>query len=213
MVAARPHEYGDPRLPARFWAKVRVDPDTGCWLWGAAMHPSGYGCISWNGHAALAHRVSYMALVGNIPIPLEIDHLCRRRGCVNPTHLEPVTRQVNMLRGEGVSGLNAVKTHCPQGHEYTSANTIITRNSRGKPGRKCRTCVNKRKMDDYFRKHPPGSGPGSNCKQRNTTHCPQGHPYDEQNTKWHNNKRTCRTCARESMRRSKAAKLSQDRSA
>jgi hypothetical protein len=31
--------------------------------------------------------------------------------------------------------------------------------------------------------------------QRNKTHCPQGHPYDEANTYWHpNGSRKCRTC-------------------
>jgi len=29
---------------------------------------------------------------------LELDHLCRVTSCVNPDHLEQVTKQVNLLR-------------------------------------------------------------------------------------------------------------------
>ncbi len=38
--------------------------------------------------------------------------------------------------GVGAGGLNKVKTHCPQGHEYTKVNTYI---NNGK--RHCRTCA------------------------------------------------------------------------
>ena len=30
---------------------------------------------------------------------LELDHLCRNKCCVNPQHLEPVTRSENLKRG------------------------------------------------------------------------------------------------------------------
>lgn len=30
---------------------------------------------------------------------MDIDHLCRNRSCVNPEHLEPVTRGENIRRG------------------------------------------------------------------------------------------------------------------
>jgi hypothetical protein len=46
-----------------------------------------------------AHRVSYEALIGPIPVGLQLDHLCRIRSCVNPDHLEPVSASVNAKRG------------------------------------------------------------------------------------------------------------------
>jgi hypothetical protein len=79
-------------------------------------------------------------LVGPIPEGMEIDHLCRNRGCVNPEHLEPVTRQENIRRSQSISVANAAKTHCPYGHLLSGANLYL-RPNRG--GRACRECVRK----------------------------------------------------------------------
>lgn len=84
-----------------------------------------------------AHRVAYELLIGPIAAGLELDHLCRTHACVNPAHLEPVTGQVNLLRGVGFPATNAAKTHCPQGHEYTAENTYWSK----KGQRGCRACT------------------------------------------------------------------------
>jgi hypothetical protein len=83
-----------------------------------------------------AHRWSWEKVNGSVPDDLHIDHLCRNRACVNPAHLEPVTRRENILRGVGITAQNARKTHCKNGHEFTEANTYI------RPGghRGCREC-------------------------------------------------------------------------
>jgi hypothetical protein len=67
---------------------------------------------------------------------LQVDHLCKNRACVNLAHLEAVTGQENNQRSGSPSALNAVKTHCVNGHEYTEANTY-----RDKIGRRsCQIC-------------------------------------------------------------------------
>lgn len=117
----------------RFWSKVFKTPT--CWEWTASKIPSGYGRFNASGHAwEYAHRFSYQLIYGDIPDGLEIDHLCRNRGYVNPSHLEPVTHAVNCQRGN-IGRIQRLKTHCPRGHPYDSENTRLYRN-----GRYCRAC-------------------------------------------------------------------------
>lgn len=76
-------------------------PDLGpCWLWTGATNSDGYGHLWVDGRWPPAHRVAYEQLIGAIPDLLVLDHLCRVTQCVNPSHLEPVTNQVNILRGK-----------------------------------------------------------------------------------------------------------------
>lgn len=100
-----------------------------CWVWVGHKKPDGYGRLSINGRMKYAHRVAYEILVGPVPHGMELDHLCRNTSCVNPAHLEPVTHRENILRGVGMGGVNARKTHCKHGHEFTEDNTIILKSS------------------------------------------------------------------------------------
>lgn len=128
--------YGDPRLPARFWDKVRVEL-TGCWTWQAYVTASGYGQFyPTKNQPRRAHRVAYEVLVGPIPDGLQLDHLCRVRACCNPEHLEPVTHRVNTLRGVGFAARHAAATECPKGHPYSGSNLRIRPSGR----RACREC-------------------------------------------------------------------------
>lgn len=126
--------YPDPLQ--RFWAKVDVRGEDDCWLWTAALATGGYGLYGVDQRMKLCHRFAYELLVGPIPDGLQIDHLCRNRRCVNPSHLEPVTCRENVLRGMSRAAVNARKTHCPQGHAYDDDNTYITPVG----GRNCRAC-------------------------------------------------------------------------
>ena len=72
---------------------------TRCWNWQKAKNSAGYGIIGKDGGSKLAHREAYIAFVGPIPEGLELDHLCKNKGCVNPDHLEAVTRSENVRRG------------------------------------------------------------------------------------------------------------------
>ena len=127
-----------------FWS--HVIPTGFCWLWegGEGGEGEGYGRARVNGSMRAAHRVAYEALVGAIPDGMQLDHLCRIHLCVNPDHLEPVTPQENTLRGFGPAGINARKTHCIHGHEFTPENTYI------KGGwRICRECKHVNQLSYY----------------------------------------------------------------
>ena len=76
-----------------------------CWLWTGYIDPTTrYGkyrvCLRQKSKTYYSHRLAYELFKGVIPVGLQIDHLCRNRACVNPDHLEPVTQQVNILRGD-----------------------------------------------------------------------------------------------------------------
>jgi hypothetical protein len=146
--------FGDGRLAERFWDKVAPEPMTGCWLWTAGADRDGYGHFWLSGRTKRAHRVAYEAMVGPVPVGLELDHVqargCSSRACVNPAHLEPVTTAVNASRERtSAAGLAAkhatgrrrgaeilAKTCCPSGHPYSGANLHIRRSG----ARSCRAC-------------------------------------------------------------------------
>ena len=139
----------------RFDAKFFVGKD-GCWHWTASKNVGGYGIFRFEGHNQVAHRVSYRMFVGPIPEGLELDHLCRNRGCVNPDHLEPVTRIENQIRGNANWVINARKTHCKWGHPFDDDNTYQRRSGDG--FRQCKQCIYDRKYGNTHQRQEVISG-------------------------------------------------------
>lgn len=119
-----------------------------CWEWIGTKGHEGYGQFRMGRRMVPAHRIAYLdgGRKNVIPDGYEIDHLCRNRACVNPGHLEPVTRQTNIDRSSIGN-----KTHCPSGHEYTAENTRVEHRD-GKRVRRCRICLEASKRRTYLRR-------------------------------------------------------------
>lgn len=95
-------------LPDSLRRRVRIEaqphPGLGspCWIWAGRLNRNGYGRAWHAGAEPVAHRAVYEVLVGDVPAGHLLDHLCRRRACCNPDHVEPVLPRVNVARGEAV---------------------------------------------------------------------------------------------------------------
>ena len=139
-----------PRVDAfeRICKQVEWDK-YGCLMWTGSYrisHMSLYGRIGIGKDLVLVHRIVYEYTRGEIPKGLTIDHLCDNTLCISPYHLDVKTLRDNLLRGNSVSAINARKTHCPKGHEFTLQNTMI---SSGR--RRCRTCNRQHRLNTYYR--------------------------------------------------------------
>lgn len=137
-------ESGKPAI-VRFLEKTESVGD--CILWRVAINKTtGYGVFTptYKCKQRLAHRFAYEMFKGPIPEGLDIDHLCNNRRCVNPDHLDPKTPRANTLRSEiSPAAINARKTHCYKGHEFTAENTRLRDNGRERACRICQRAVKK----------------------------------------------------------------------
>lgn len=171
----------------RILERIRVD-GVGCWLWRGSITGTGYGTIYLprpvgQPFGARAHRFSYEQFVGPIPDGLELDHLCRVRHCVNPQHLEPVTRHENIVRGIGprltiLRQAGVYRTHCRRGHELAGRNVYAYGGKR-----QCAVCC----RDGARAKYVPRR------RLDVATHCPRGHLWDRTDCR----PKVCWTCERQ----------------
>lgn len=109
-----------------------IDEKTDCWIWQRSVNDDGYGHLGRNGKTVGAHRVFYEEANGPIPEGLDLDHLCHSRDkscpggrsclhrrCVNPDHMEPVVRAVNVQRGRNAkltpTQVGEIRSLCREG--------------------------------------------------------------------------------------------------
>lgn len=135
MTFKRPNFDYDPK-----WFWLRVKKTKTCWLWQGARNNTGYGTLCWDEGSACAHRIAFRLSGYKVPRGYEVDHLCGKRHCVNPTHLEAVTKRVNILRGKSPSAIHARKKRCKRGHPFSGDNLIIRKRFNGSTQRVCRKC-------------------------------------------------------------------------
>ena len=124
------HDY--PAEIERFMIPTVIQMESGCWLWTGAVKAA-YGEARGKDQKSLrAHRVFYEAYNGPIPDDMCLDHLCSEKLCVNPKHLEVVTRAENnrrtaeRLRGRQLGKRTRVLPNkpgdedkvCVRGHSY-----------------------------------------------------------------------------------------------
>ena len=129
-----------PSVADRLAAGLERKPN-GCLEWTGYTDPNGYGQIRVDGRNPLTHRLAWELAHGPIPDGLNILHHCDNPPCCDAIdtehHLFLGTQADNLadMAAKGRHGKQSI-THCPQGHEYTEANTRIHSNG----GRNCRAC-------------------------------------------------------------------------
>jgi hypothetical protein len=120
-----------------FWWHITEITSTGCWRFGKSKsYPV------WQGQTA--HRVAYELANGEIePQPdgkrTVIDHLCKERNCINPSHLEAVSDAESIRRGRGAK---PYEFKC--GHPAVTENAYRTQRRTGRRAglttTECREC-------------------------------------------------------------------------
>ena len=186
------------KLLKYFFGNICVSANTSycgtpCWDWTTIPSKGGYGRFKAQGIIGYAHVVACRMFDGAIPEELSCDHLCKRPICASPAHIKYVSLKINILRSEThPATINADKTRCIYGHEFTPQNTYSLNGHRW-----CRLC----RADIGFRFRRRQGMP-----LRIKGLCRKGHELSPENSIIKSDgKRMCRTCknARDRTRRQK----------
>lgn len=115
MQSTRTKNYRDPkrwntvsvpeRVAERAYSKHEVNED-GCWISTYSVANHGYAQVGWQEgagkrHVVLAHRAAWVRVNGQVPIGMTLDHTCKVRRCVNPSHLRLLSNYENARRNFG----------------------------------------------------------------------------------------------------------------
>lgn len=84
-------------LKERIERKCQLNTN-GCLIWNGHVDTAGYPNVKWQNKNYLVHRAYYKIMVSDIKKHDTLDHLCRNKLCINPKHLEPVSRSENIKR-------------------------------------------------------------------------------------------------------------------
>jgi hypothetical protein len=95
-----------PWLKPSWLAKIKVEEgpehlEGCCLLWMGARTPDGYPVVrigGRKGETVYLHRLSLEYVEGDLLGGMQADHLCYRRNCIQPLHLEKVTKELNISR-------------------------------------------------------------------------------------------------------------------
>jgi hypothetical protein len=188
------HRMPSVQTPEERFSRYAAEDRDGHWMWSGPTNGRDvcdYGRL-FMGDKAIprymqAHRWAYQFFIGPVPDGLELDHLCEITLCVNPWHLDPVPHAINVKRGNrwpGPSGgrkagsstleeREALRPDCP------SCGTLYVTYANGK--RRCPSCYNAR-TNEWARRTGRVTGEGTGARQRERTHCTQGHEYTPENT-------------------------------
>lgn len=150
---------------------INESPDAPITLPDHAYGANGRVIVLVDGLPVDLHRHLHDLLIRPLSIHEIMHNVAGVPGNVNP-HLFVVTE-----------GRRSIATHCRKGHKY--AGNEAPPNSRGY---RCKTC--------YLDSLPESKG----VSNRDKTHCPANHPYDEKNTKVIGGRRRCIICDRKKKR-------------
>lgn len=112
------------RITARAIGRVTGPTETGCLISTYSVGSHGYAQIGWQKGEertmTLVHRVVWIAAHGPIPDGMTVDHMCKRRTCVNVEHLRLLSNYENARR---TSGRDWPVGRCAHGHPNSRAHT------------------------------------------------------------------------------------------
>lgn len=123
----------------RFYAKVVVDLDTGCWNWTAWTNKHGYGMFNVPELGPReAYRVAYEHFVGPVPTGQVLGHAHQGDKCAFWEHVRPITQGENLRESDRVGKHSrSRKAYCDYGHPFTKENVYVNPVT---GGRSCKVC-------------------------------------------------------------------------